>query len=174
MTTLETDINQNVKWAGTLLALALTTSSVATPSYRLGGLSSCPRFPLVSRIGTSVGENLVTSQLIELESSEPSRWTVTELRNFSGLTAAQIGRLFGVSRRSINNWMAGNPMATHHEARLSALQTVFLAIPATTPETRRSALLDSSKGLSIFQQLANQAEGGPELQFNPIGARNQF
>jgi transcriptional regulator with XRE-family HTH domain len=95
------------------------------------------------------------------------------LRDVSGLTAAQLGRLFGVSRRSIDNWMAGSPMAAHHEARLSALQAALIAIPAATPEERRAVLFDSSDGLSLFQRLVDEVPQGAAIQDNPLAARDQ-
>lgn len=104
----------------------------------------------------------------------PQERTVSELRDVSGLTATQLGRLFGVSRRSINNWMAGSPMSPHHKTRLSVLRTVFLAIPASSPEERRSALLDSSNGQTLFHQLVGENSEGPVLQTDPLAARNQF
>jgi transcriptional regulator with XRE-family HTH domain len=174
-------VEHNVRWPEMVLSIALGTGSVATPSPYLTMEGQGNDAQFISRIGTSVGESYFSSQRIDVlpqrvdaESEESSPWTVSALRYISGLTAAQLGRLFGVSRRSINNWMAGNPMAAHHEARLSALQAALLAIPAATPEERRAALLDSSDGLSLFQQLVNEVPEGAVIQGNPLAARDQF
>jgi len=100
--------------------------------------------------------------------------TVLALRDATGLTAAQLGRLFGVSRRSINNWLSGNPMAPHHEDRLSHLCDVTLAISAATADDRRAALLDSSHGTSIFQQLVDQVSGMETIHSNPLATKDLF
>lgn len=174
MTVIDSDVRRHVRWAEAALAIALTTGSLTTPPPHSTTSTSSPSSVVISRVGSSVGENFQTSRPIETKPLDSSPWTVSALRDLSGLTATQIGRLFGVSRRSINNWMAGSPMAAHHETRLSVLRSVFLAIPASSPDERRSALLDSSSGPTLFQQLVSEVSEGPVLQSNPLAARNQF
>ena len=174
MTPLDTVLTQRVRWTETLLAIDLTTGAVSTP-FRYSATKASQMHPAdFQSFGTSVGRDIWTTQPIASMPNSPSPWTVNALRDFSGLTAAQLGRLFGVSRRSINNWMAGNSMAEHHEQRLSALQAFLITIPATTSEERRLALLDSSKGPSLFQQLVDEIPEGPVLHVNPLAVRDQF
>ena len=92
----------------------------------------------------------------------------------SGLTASQVARLFGVSRRSVNNWIAGKPMAPHHEERLSQLVAIVRGVEGTTPDERRAALLDSSAGRSIFHQILEQSPTAESLQVNPLSPSEQF
>lgn len=86
---------------------------------------------------------------------------VRELRSESGLTANQLGRLLGVSRRSVYNWAAGSPIAAAREERLRELHSMVLNLPAKSPDMRRNLLLDSSNGPSIFRQFV---EGGKKNQ----------
>jgi DNA-binding transcriptional regulator YiaG len=46
---------------------------------------------------------------------------VSELKEKSGLTAEQLGRLMGVSRRSIHNWSAGASISASREERVRQL-----------------------------------------------------
>jgi transcriptional regulator with XRE-family HTH domain len=100
--------------------------------------------------------------------------TVGDLRGYTGLTASQIGRLFGVSRRSVNNWMAGGPMAPRHAERLSAIQQVVLSMTGKTADDRRAELLASSAGPSLFQQLVSEVSEDAMLREGPLSAKDQF
>lgn len=90
--------------------------------------------------------------------------TIAELRALSGLTADQVGRLLDVSRRTVQNWIAGNAMAIQHEEQASRLMAVVLALPGSTSDERRAALLDSSDGESLFQKLLHQKQRSPKIQ----------
>lgn len=97
--------------------------------------------------------------------------TVSGLRVVSGLTADQIARLFGVSRRTIQNWVAGGAMASGHEERLAHLYAVVLA-NGQTPEERRKKLLSSAGGMSIFHQLIGELQRGAVLEPPAVSARD--
>jgi hypothetical protein len=90
---------------------------------------------------------------------------VTFLKNDSGLTADQLGRLLGVSRRSVHNWAAGLPIAAVHEERLRSLFDLVHSLTALTPEERKNQLLDSSNGPSLFKQFADKAESPQRIKF---------
>ena len=97
---------------------------------------------------------------------------VTFLKNDSGLTADQLGRLLGVSRRSVHNWAAGLPIAAVHEERLRHLFDLVHSLSALTPEERKNQLLDSSNGPSLFRQFADKAESPQRIKFGvPIEER---
>jgi transcriptional regulator with XRE-family HTH domain len=100
--------------------------------------------------------------------------TVENLRELSGLSASELGRIFGVSRRSINNWLAGGPMAEQHQARLIQVSKVILGLAAPSPAVRRAALLDSSEGTSLFHQMVAQAPVAQRIQGNALAAIDQF
>jgi hypothetical protein len=65
-------------------------------------------------------------------------------------------------------------MAPQHEERLSTFLQLVLSLEGATPDERRSELLVSSVGPSIFQQLVNEVSGGAVLRENPLSARDQF
>lgn len=89
---------------------------------------------------------------------------IAMLRDSTGLTASQIGRLFGVSRRSVNNWLAGRPMAPDHEESLALIVTAVRELPGDSPDEKRLALFDSSSGASLFHRLAHAKPGSVVLQ----------
>lgn len=99
---------------------------------------------------------------------------IAELRALTGLTTDQVGRLFGVSRRSIHNWINGNTMALQHEERAAKILSIVHASPGASPPERRAALLDSSHGTSLFQQLVASRGEGVALQTAGVSVRERI
>lgn len=99
---------------------------------------------------------------------------IAEIRALVGLTTDQVGRLFGVSRRSVHNWINGNAMAPQHEERAATILAVVQALRGSTPEERRSALLDSSRGTSLFHQLIAARGEAARLQIAGVSARERI
>jgi DNA-binding transcriptional regulator YiaG len=97
---------------------------------------------------------------------------VAALKVESGLTADQLGRLLGVSRRSIHNWAAGSAIASTHEEKVRELDSFIASLPAYTPDERRALLLDSSNGPSLFKQFASRANHPQRIKFGvPVEER---
>ena len=121
---------------------------------------------------TSGLPRLDSAQSNEISASLAQR--IAELRALTGLTTDQVGRLFGVSRRSVHNWINGNAMAPQHEERAAKILSIVHALPGATPTERRAALLDSTHGTSLFHQLvASRGEGVP-LQNAGVSARERI
>jgi DNA-binding transcriptional regulator YiaG len=99
--------------------------------------------------------------------------SVSDLRSLSGLTTDQIGRLFGVSRRSVHKWISGAPMSPHNEERLSTLLAIVSALPGN-PDERRKTLLRSNSGMSIFHQQLGLVASDSELQVEPLTVIDQL
>lgn len=126
------------------------------------------------RLETSSGQNSIFLTGAFASPAQISDFSISDLRDISGLTASQVARLFGVSRRSVNHWLAGKPMAPQHEERLSLLLTAIQGLPGDTPDDRRSVLLNSANGMSLFHQLVQQAPTPATLQVNPLDPSEQF
>lgn len=108
----------------------------------------------LSRSGNFDRSNLQSAQVApQISGPWTSSQQVMQLREISGLTIDQIGRLFGVSRRSVHNWINGKTMAPRHEERLSAVLKIVKALPGSTPREKRSLLLAAREGGSVFQKL---------------------
>lgn len=79
------------------------------------------------------------------------------------MTADQLGKLFGVSRRTIQNWVTGAPMAAKHQARMEEL--IALVEPlGDTPEGRRARIFSSENGPSLYHHLVQLVAKPVELQ----------
>ncbi|WP_369962082.1 helix-turn-helix domain-containing protein [Leifsonia sp. EB34] len=83
------------------------------------------------------------------------------LRDVSGLTWDQIARLFGVSRRAVHHWAAGDTMNAHNHEWLSKVSAVVASMPGISPSERRDALMrPDSDGLSPYDALRRAVSSG--------------
>jgi hypothetical protein len=98
---------------------------------------------------------------------------VSELKADSGLTADQLGRLLGVSRRSIHNWGAGSSVAAGYEKRIRELSALVFELDAKSADERRALLLDSSHGRSLFKQFVEERSRPQRVQY-PVTVKERF
>jgi len=164
--------------------LALVTSSavgIAPPAHPWMNTSvrqdSLPSpVPHYESLGGQTSSGLVkVNEAVRSAASyvSPSQ-RISEIRALAGLTIEQVGRLFGVSRRSVHNWINGNAMAPQHEEQARKILDVVRSLPGSSPDERRSALLDSSHGSSLFHELI-ALRGEPErLQTAGVSARERI
>lgn len=119
------------------------------------------------------GLGTATGKFLEKVKSTPEiSAVVAALKSESGLTADQLGRLLGVSRRSIHNWATGAAIASTHEEKVRELDSFIFSLPAYTPDERRNLLLDSSNGPSLFKQFASKADRPQRIKFGvPVEER---
>lgn len=99
---------------------------------------------------------------------------IAELRALAGLTTDQVSRLFGVSRRSVHNWISGNAMSPQHEELAAKILAIVKALPGSTPAERRASLLDSSRGISLFHQLMAARGEDVRLQVPGVSPRERI
>ena len=118
----------------------------------------------ISAVSNAPGSEVAASQ------SPP----IAKIRTMAGLTADQVGRLFGVSRRSVHNWINGSAMAPQHEERAAAILAIMHALPGSTPDERRLALFESRNGTSIFRQLVASQTSAVRLQAAGVTARERI
>ena len=79
---------------------------------------------------------------------------ISELRRTSALTWEQLGKLFGVSRRSVHFWASGRPMNAVHEQRLFEILDIVRQADRGDARRNRAALLAVSAGKAPFDLLA--------------------
>jgi DNA-binding transcriptional regulator YiaG len=101
-------------------------------------------------------------------------FTVSMLRDATGLTERQIGRLFGVTQRDVHNWITGSPMGPRYAERLDTLRAVVARLRSNDPVERIQELLDSSRGMSMFHQLVREVRSGHIIQGDAMSARDQL
>jgi transcriptional regulator with XRE-family HTH domain len=76
------------------------------------------------------------------------------LREMSGLTWDQLGKLFGVSRRAVHHWASGGRMTARNADVLADLTLRFSQVKGTSVDERRAAILaPDESGYSLFDRL---------------------
>jgi transcriptional regulator with XRE-family HTH domain len=94
------------------------------------------------------------------------------IRVESGLTWEQLARVFGVSRRAIHHWAAGEKMSGHHIDLLGQLAKVVSDAPGTTASERRSALLlPGNDGVSALETFRARVLAGRALVNPPVATQ---
>lgn len=131
--------------------IVATSTILGAPPFVMSGTTTASIQTADS--GSQVIESLNVRSSVRQRMSTGDR--VDALRALSGLTVDQMGRLMGVSRRSIHNWMNGGSMSRANEERLSRLFEVVQGLPGG-PDQRRAALLDSSSGVSLFHRILRE------------------
>ena len=81
---------------------------------------------------------------------------IAELRRTSGLTWEQIGRLFGVSRRSVHFWASGKPMNADDERRLLQVLDIVRRADRGDARSNRAVLFKGSATGTPFDLLASR------------------
>lgn len=82
---------------------------------------------------------------------------IGELRRRSGLTWAQLARLFKVSRRSLHFWASGKAMARENEEHLQRLLAVVRKVDRGSASENRALLLGAQQDGSLpFDLLAER------------------
>lgn len=94
------------------------------------------------------------------------REEIAWIKEHSGLTWDQLGRVFGVSRRAVHMWANGgrlNELNARHLREFSAtVRKLEATTPEPTPEMIRAQLLQvESDGYSIVDRLRRERSGGP-------------
>lgn len=88
------------------------------------------------------------------------------IKEQSGLTWEQLGKVFGVSRRAVHMWANGGRLNEANAQRLrqfaSIIQRLKAETPGATPETIRARLNQvEGDGYSIIGRLRQERSGGP-------------
>lgn len=83
----------------------------------------------------------------------------------SGLTAAQIGRLTGVTGRAVANWAAGSTPSPRRTDRIRALHELVFSLDASDPTERRRLMLTSVQGPSLFWQFQDETVRPQRIQY---------
>ena len=81
---------------------------------------------------------------------------IAELRRTSGLTWDQIGRLFGVPRRSVRFWASGKPMNAANEQHLLRVLDVVRQADRGDARGNRAVLFEVSADGTPFDLLASK------------------
>jgi DNA-binding transcriptional regulator YiaG len=96
--------------------------------------------------------------------SRSDREEITWIKEHSGLTWDQLGKVFGVSRRAVHMWANGGRLNESNARRLREFSATIRAIDSSeaTPDAVRGRLLEiGPDGLSIIDRLRREHSAGP-------------
>lgn len=129
-------------------ALADSLAMEATPSTNSGMASSSQHSPLAGR--PAGAENHEPPATVVRSDQEELLW----IKEQSGLTWEQLGRVFGVSRRAVHLWANGGRMNEANARTLRDFASTVQAVSSDSPEMTRAALMSrDADGLSSLDRL---------------------
>lgn len=163
----------HAKKAGAYILLAGIATFGGFTGTTIGcGYGSLPPGAIVSR--TDRGElapmvapkPIRTLPVANSVESRSDRDEVAWIKDHSGLTWDQLGKVFGVSRRAVHMWANGGRLNESNARRLREFSAVVRAIQAEGPsagaDAVRGRLLQvDSDGLSIVDRLRRDQSSGP-------------
>lgn len=119
-------------------------------------------FPSTATTETTFARDLLSAlemttsgfTLPSTSSTEATQKALNKLRKLSGLTWAQLARLFNVSSRSLHFWASGEPLSSFNEENLNRLLGTIQYIDQGSASLNRSLLLrPNSDGRPLFDLL---------------------
>ena len=111
------------------------------PLFRVGWATSS-RPPFIVQLASERPTEAAPSPA----SRTAAQAAIAEIRAVSGLTNEEIAPLAGVSRRSIQAWVAGEPISARKENRLRALLEAIRDLAGADSQMTRGRLLDRVLG----------------------------
>ena len=103
-------------------------------------------------------ENLSLSGL-SFTASEKIRY----IQKYSGFNNKELGDIFGVSRRSIQNWAKGSTVSDVSAAKIDLFFTKMMSLKSLTPKESRTALLSGANGESFVQEFKRLTRRGEKM-----------
>lgn len=153
----------SVALVGCLSGTSLAAPQVVPTSTALVDGTRSARVEFVSRnmVSAAVHEQVDIDDVRSLS----DRDTVVWIKDNSGLTWDQLGKIFGVSRRAVHMWANGGRLNESNARRLrefsAVVREILASTEATTPEDVRGRLLEvGSDGLSIIDRMRNERLNG--------------
>lgn len=144
--------------AASTAGVSASQSFVMAPSKSVNGLklaslltacvvvsgASTPTYAASMSLGRANGSAPCIIVAARDEETKPSvQAIITELKDESGLTWDQIGKLIGVSRRAVHNWVCGHVAKPAHIHAVASLLDRVRAMGGLKPFEIRRKLLES-------------------------------
>ena len=85
------------------------------------------------------------------------------IQTYAGFNNKELGDIFGVSRRSIQNWATGSAVSETNTAKIDMFYTKMMSLKALTPKESRAALLSSASGESFVQAFKQSTRRGEKM-----------
>lgn len=150
-------------WTSSLIA---TLSGVAVTATLLTAPTVGARSILERTVPPLTRPAMLSAPAIRPPHDRPMQSTATivrDLREKSGLTWDQLGRLLGVSRRAVHLWAAGGRINARHLELLTRLRGIVESLPAADASQRRMLLFETRQSqpsiFDVFLRLHASDEG---------------
>lgn len=151
----------SVALVGCLSGTSLAAPQTVPTSTALVDATRSARVEFLSR---TVAAGVAGEQeVVEGGHSLSDRDEVAWIKDHSGLTWDQLGKVFGVSRRAVHMWANGGRLNESNARRLREFSAVIrgMVADATTPEDVRGRLLEvGPDGVSIIDRMRNERSSG--------------
>lgn len=146
----------------------MVSGALSVPGTSSAGPARLWEAPYVHRANATVcGSNRDLTGTRTGSEKEATRRAVSELRRISGLTWQQLGRLLGVSRRSVHYWASGEPLNAENRERLMQVLRIVRVADRGSARSTRAALLDGSKGTAPLDMLATRRFDDARMALGP-------
>lgn len=85
------------------------------------------------------------------------------IQTHAGFNNKELGDIFGVSRRLIQNWSTGSTVSENNTAKIDLFYTKMMSLKDLTPKETRATLLSSASGESFIQEFKKSTRRGERM-----------
>lgn len=85
------------------------------------------------------------------------------IQTHAGFNNKELGNIFGVSRRSIQNWATGSTVSENNTAKIDVFYTKMMSLKDLTPKEARAELLSSASRESFIQEFKQSTRRGEKM-----------
>lgn len=88
---------------------------------------------------------------------------VRYIQTHAGFNNKELGDIFGVSRRSIQNWATGSAISRVNIEKIDLFFNKMMSLKSLTPKESRATLLSSTNGESFVQEFKRSIKRGEKM-----------
>ena len=107
-----------------------------------------------------------------MKSTHAANEKVRYIQNHSGFSNKELGDIFGVSRRSIQNWASGSTISESNAMKIDLFYTKMVSLTGRTSKEARAVLTSHAEGESFIQDFKRSTKQAQTMLVpTPIEAR---
>lgn len=104
--------------------------------------------------------------------ASPASEKISYIQKHSGFNNKELGDIFGVSSRSIQNWATGSTVSETNTEKIDLFFTKMISLKTLTPKETRDTLLSSTNGECFVQEFKRSIRRGEKMLVpTPIESR---
>ncbi len=114
----------------------------------------------------------MSNKTIAVKSASKANEMMRDIQRHAGFSDKELGDLFGVSRRMIQNWVSGSAISKSNTAKIELFYVKMMSLTGLTPEESRAVLTSCNEGESFAQSFKRLTKRPQKmLAPTPIEAR---